>query len=345
MSLPQLTKKMERFMNPKSYLLLALLFRASASATPPQELSIDVYAGLSINGAVGTPYSIEYSRDLAETGEWRCLAFVQLPVTQFWVDQTAPATEKRFYRMQPAVHTNLVFIPPGTFRMGSAPNELDRNPADPLIDSEGPQTEVTISHGFFMGKYEVTQGDYLAIMNNNPSHFKGDVNRPVEQVTWFNATNYCNKLTKQERAAGRISTNSVYRLPTEAEWEYACRALTSTRFSYGDDPAYAEAGDYVWSADNSNLSTQPVGQKLPNPWGLYDMHGNVAEWCLDRYGPHPGGIAVDPQGPATGSSRVAKGGLWFRPADFSRSAFRRDIDPTAVLDGSGFRVVLVRGEP
>ena len=113
-----------------------------------------------------------------------------------------------------------------------------------------------------------------------------------------------------ERAAGRIATNSVYRLPTQAEWEYACRAGTTTRFSYGDDPGYTSLPIYGWYADNCGGSTHPVGQKLANPWGLYDMHGNVWEWCQDWYGDYLGGMAVDPQGPASGPTRVIHGGSW-----------------------------------
>ena len=164
-------------------------------------------------------------------------------------------------------------------------------------------------------------------------------------MSWFDATNYCGKLTQRERAAGRIATNSVYRLPTEAEWEYACRAWTSTRFSYGDDPGYTELNNYAWYTNNSSNVTHPVGQKLPNPWGLYDMHGNVAEWCQDWYGPYPGGIALDPQGPATGSVRVIRGGLWLRPASYCRSAWRKALSPDFLGDGAGFRVVLAPGQP
>lgn len=204
---------------------------------------------------------------------------------------------------------------------------------------------VTISRGFWMGAYEVTQAEYLAVMGINPSGFKGSLSLPVETVSWYNATNYCGKLTQRERGAGRIATNSVYRLPTEAEWEYACRAWTSTRYSHGDDPDYSELSKYAWYDQDSDASTHPVGQKLPNPWGLYDMHGNAAEWCQDRYGAHPGGIATDPQGPATGSERVAHSGLWFRPSTYCRSAFRRGIAPDFASDGLGFRVVLAPGQP
>jgi formylglycine-generating enzyme required for sulfatase activity len=214
---------------------------------------------------------------------------------------------------------NMAFIPPGTFRMGSPTNEVGRQ------DNEGPQTAVTISRGFWMGKYEATQREYLAVMGSNPSYFTGDTNRPVEMVSWVDATNYCARLTQRERAAGRIPTNSVYRLPTEAQWEYACRAWTSTRFSHGDDLGYTNLTNYAWYLDNSGDMTHPVGPKLPSPWGLYDMHGNVWEWCQDWWGDYPGWIAVDPQGPATGSCRVFRGGSWAFSTDRSgncRSADR-----------------------
>ena len=319
----------------------ALAVTPRAPAQTPPTLNLQLYAGLSITGAVGTVYSVEYVTDLAQTNSWRCLEYLQLPASPYlWADKSAPATGKRFYRAEVfAAPTNLVFIAPGTFRMGSPSNEVDRG------DNEGPQTAVTISRGFWMGKYEVAQGEYLAVMGSNPSHFQGDMNRPVEMVTWFNATNYCGKLTQRERAAGRIATNSVYRLPTEAEWEYACRAWTSPRFSYGDDPGYTNLAQYAWYAANSGGTTHPVGQKLPNPWGLYDASGNVWEWCLDWYAPYPGGTALDPQGPATGVDRLFRGGSWIGPGNGSRSAQRFHNLPTITFDNVGFRVVLAPGQP
>jgi formylglycine-generating enzyme required for sulfatase activity len=320
---------------------LPILTPPRASAQTPPGLDLQLYAGLSITGAVGTVYSVEYVTDLAKTNSWRCLEFLQPPASPYlWADKSAPATGQRFYRAVVfAAPTNLVFIPPGTFRMGSPTNEVDREA------NEGPQTAVTISKGFWMGKYEVTQGEYLAVIGSNPSNFTGDTNRPVDSVSWINATNYCGKLTLQERASGRIATNSMYRLATEAEWEYACRAWTSTRFSYGDDPGYTSATNYAWYDADSGSTTHPVGQMLPNPWGLYDMHGNLSEWCQDLYGPYPGGITLDPQGPATGATRVTRGGLWLRPASLCRSARRAGNPPDFMLDGAGFRVVLAPGQP
>ncbi len=206
-----------------------------------------------------------------------------------------------------------------------------------------------------MGKYEVTQGEYLALMGNNPSIFTTnygyaeDLTRPVEFVSWYDATNFCAKLTDRERAAGRIVPNAVYRLPTEAEWEYACRAWTSTRFSYGDDPGYTNLTNYAWYFSNSDLQTHPVGQKLPNPWGLYDMHGNVWEWCQDwaTVDHLPGGIALDPQGPTTGLARVVRGGGdggWGSPP-YCRSAARSGNSPGQRALNDGFRTVLAPGQP
>ncbi len=339
-----------------------------ASAQTPAGLDIQTYAGLTITGAVGTVYSVEYVTDLTQSNNaaaWRCLEYLQLPANPYlWADKSTPATGKRFYRaVTMEAPTNMVFIPPGTFRMGSPTNEVDRT------DNEGPQTAVVIGRGFWMGRYEVTQGEYLAVTGYNPSWFNGvpcegcpdyglDLTRPVERVSWNDATNYCAQLTQRERAAGRIAANAVYRLPTEAEWEYACRAWTSTRFGYGDDPGYTvvtnetrltvgytNLTNYAWYWENAGDRTHPVGQKLPNLWGLHDMAGNVGEWCQDWYGVYAGGIALDPQGPATGSARVVRGADWRYVAPSYRSAVRGMGEPDDRYDnGSGFRVALVPGQ-
>ncbi len=298
-------------------------------------LGLRLYAGVSITGAVASVYAIQASTNLAKSNGWTCLAFVQLPATNYlWIDTTSPSAGQRFYRALAFAPTNLVFIPPGTFRMGSPTNEVGRS------TDEGPQTAVTITKGFYLGQYPVTQGDYMAVMGSNPSHFTGNTNRPVEEVSWIDATNYCAKRTQQEAAAGLIPAGSQYRLPTEAEWEYACRAWTSTRFYYGDDPGYTNLVNYAWYSANAGSTTQPVGQKLPNEWGSYDMAGNVWEWCQDWYGPYPGGTAIDPQGPSVGSARVNRGGSWFNAAAFCRSAQRSSGNPAGVNSNIGFRIVL-----
>jgi len=223
--------------------------------------------------------------------------------------------------------------------MGSPTNEQDHS------IFEGAQTTVTLTHGFWIGKYEVTQGEYLSIMNTNPSEFPGDLSRPVSSVSWPDATNYCWRLTQRELAAGRIPAGSQYRLPTEAEWECAARAGTTTRFSYGDDPNYASLTNYAWFLDLSilDLTVHSVGQKLPNPWGLYDLYGNVWEWCQDWYGDQPGGIQTDPTGPASNPSglKVMRGGAYDYPNSSCRSASRLFSNQFHTDTDLGFRVVLV----
>lgn len=247
---------------------------------------------------------------------------------------------------------NLVYIQPGTFTMGSPASEPARQ------DREGPQTQVTISCGFYMGKYEVTQGEYQAVMGGNPSYHTGDLSRPVEKVSWHDAVAYCAALTARERAAGRLPAGYAYRLPTEAEWEYACRAGTTTAFHYGDAlrsgmanfsgyHEYPPCGQinsptYCYNAGGTSL-TRPtsVGSYAPNAWGLYDLHGNVWEWCQDWWsGSLPGGEAVDPRGSESGSSRVLRGGYWGSYGWYCRSAFRYSSSPDSRTGGIGFRVVL-----
>jgi formylglycine-generating enzyme required for sulfatase activity len=314
----------------------------AAVAQTPAGLTIQTYAGLTITGEVGMVYSIECVTNLAETNVWVPLTNLMLAASPYlWMDTGSPATGRRYYRAvavgEPTT-PRVVPIPAGFFMMGSPSNEVDR------WAGEGPQTAVTISRGFWMGKYKVTQGQYQAVMGTNPSSFTGDLSRPVEQVGWSDATNYCARLTQRERAAGRIASNSVYRLPTEAEWEYACRAGTSTRFSYGDDVGYTALASYAWYSANSGSSTHPVGQKLPNAWGLYDVHGNLWEWCLDWYGGYSGGSAIDPQGPSTGINRVIRGSPYNAPDRGCRSAVRSQNSggPGNIF---GLRVVLAPGQP
>jgi formylglycine-generating enzyme required for sulfatase activity len=233
---------------------------------------------------------------------------------------------------------NMAFVSPNTFTMGSPANEQDRNVF------EGPQATVTLTRGYWIGKYEVTQREYLAVTGENPSDFPGDLNRPVSSVTWADATNYCSRLTEQEFTAGRIPMGSRYRLPTEAEWECATRAGTTTRFSFGDDPSYTGVTNHAWFINFSDLdlTVHPVGQKLPNSWGLYDTAGNVWEWCQDAYGDQIGGVQIDPQGPASNAQglKVIRGGAYDYPNSDCRSAsrfFRFGDWPDSDV---GFRVVL-----
>ena len=222
-----------------------------------------------------------------------------------------------------------VRIPGGTFMMGSTANEPGR-------DNDEVQHQVTVS-SFYMGRYEVTQKEYQEVMDRNPSHFKGD-NLPVENVSWFDAVMYCNwrsqleGLTPVYTISGSGDNRTVtwnrnangradgYRLPTEAEWEYACRAGTTTAYNTGA----AISDNTGWYSANSDRTTHPVGQKPANAWGLYDMHGNVSEWCWDRYGDYSTGAPMEtnPFGASSGSYRVLRGGSWFLIAQYLRSAYR-----------------------
>jgi formylglycine-generating enzyme required for sulfatase activity len=299
-------------------------------------------AGAFQAGVTGPPgvYAIFSSTDLAA---WNALGAVTNSLGSInFTDETAPLSQQKFYRAlrfdSPA---NMVFIAPNTFTMGSPTNEVDRS------INEGPQTIVTLSRGFWIGKYEVTQAEYLSVMKTNPSPFPGDPSRPVSSVSWPDATNYCAKLTQRELAAGRIPAGTQYRLPTEAEWECAARAGTSTRFSYGDDPGYTALANHAWYILNSGFTPHPVGQKLPNPWGLYDMEGNVVEWCLDWAGFLPGGVQTDPTGPASSTSgrKVTRGGAFDNFEQSSRSASRSlfNAGPSDSDTDLGFRVVLAAG--
>jgi formylglycine-generating enzyme required for sulfatase activity len=207
------------------------------------------------------------------------------------------------------VTVKLVRIRPGTFMMGSPDSEQGRDM------NEGPQHEVTISKPFYMGVTEVTQAQYEAVMGGNPSIFKGATN-PADNISWNDATEFCKKLSEK--------TGKKVRLPTEAEWEYACRAGSKTKFCFGDSDA--GLADYAWYKANSGDTTHPVGQKKPNAWGLYDMHGNVWEWCANWLGDYPKGVVTDPQGPETGSAPVLRGGGWgdFPPVCRPALRFKRN---------------------
>lgn len=232
------------------------------------------------------------------------------------------------------VMMDLVWVPNGEFMMGSPAGETDR------FESET-QHKVTLTEGFWMGKYEVTQGQYKQIMGSNPSKFtESGKDAPVETVSWDNAKEFCGKVTSLMRRTNnkQLATGGECRLPTEAEWEYACRAGTRTRYYTGDSES--DLGRAGWYVSNSGSKTHEVGQKTPNAWGLYDMHGNVYEWCEDWYGEYSGGSISDPKGASSGSSRVLRGGSWFNLAGSCRSAPRSDRDPERRYNFSGFRVVL-----
>ncbi len=254
-----------------------------------------------------------------------CLFFILITLFQFGCDKGSSTTTGRQVESSPATAktelvplTNMVLIRAGNFMRIKYP--------------------VTITRDFWIGKYEVTQGEFTTVLGRNPSHFTGDSNRPVEKVTFFDASNYCATITERERAAGRLPMGYEYRLPSEAEWEYACRAGTTNLFSFGDDPSVAD--QFAWTAENSDATTHPVGLKRPNPWGLYDMHGNVWEWCLDWFGPYPAGPVTDPTGAVSNKFKLFKGGGWNQDIEYARSVNRFMMSPSNGIHFVGFRVTL-----
>ncbi|MHC5058939.1 MAG: formylglycine-generating enzyme family protein [Planctomycetota bacterium] len=218
----------------------------------------------------------------------------------------------------------LAIVPAGQFLMGSPSSESGR------VNNEGPQHCVVITRPFYMGKYEVTQAQYEHVMGKNTSHFTGQQN-PVEMVSWDEASAFCQALSQR--------TGQVVRLPTEAEWEYACRAGSKTRFCYGDSDGVLL--QYAWWVRNSGRMTHAVGGKQGNAWGLHDMHGNVWEWCADREGAYSSGTTSDPPGPVGGSARVIRGGCWSNISRSCRSACRRWAPQDGCFDRVGFRVVVM----
>ena len=231
----------------------------------------------------------------------------------------------------------MVDIPTGTFKMGSPEKEKGR------YDHEGPQREVAITLPFRMGALTVTQGCWEALMGTNPSHFMGDPRLPVEQVSWDDICGpegflaRLNALTEGARPEGQ-----VFRLPSEAEWEHACRAGTDTAYSFGNDPS--DQGVHGWFGGNADGRTHSVGQKKPNPWGLFDMHGNVWEWCQDVW--HGNGFRGAPEDGSAWMAggeqriRILRGGSWGNDAKDARSACRYKDDTYSQFHFIGFRLVL-----
>jgi len=257
-------------------------------------------------------------------------------------ETSAPAASS-YMENRAGLNMNMIWIEGGAFRMGSPESEVGRD------KDEGPTHTVTLP-GFWMGATEVAQAQYEALMGNNPSFNKGE-NHPVECVSWENAMEFCRKLSD---AAG-----TTYTLPSEAQWEYACRAGSSSRFCFGDSDR--QLGDYAWHGENAGKQTHPVGKKKPNAWGLYDMHGNVWEWCLDLGGPYEsdsthgakgaskgGSEAVSKHGGGGGSEggskgssawtcHLMRGGSWLNDPRKCRSAYRVGLSPDTSV-GVGFRV-------
>jgi formylglycine-generating enzyme required for sulfatase activity len=238
-------------------------------------------------------------------------------------DSSSEAETKPAKSIENSIGMQLVLIPAGEFTLGSPTEEVSRK------EGEIPH-RVTISRPFYMGAHEVTQAQYEKVMESNPSQVKGE-NHPVERVTWFDAAEFCRRLSETE---GR-----TYRLPTEAEWEYAAQSRSEAPYCFGDD--VSQLGQYAWFDKNSGgKGSHPVGEKLPNRFGLYDMLGNVSEWCQDWYAPYENVDLVDPRGPEEGSFRVIRGGTGSNSAAYCRTAVRVfSAEPTHHSNWCGFRVV------
>jgi formylglycine-generating enzyme required for sulfatase activity len=262
----------------------------------------------------------EAERQAAIVEEQRCVAApkVELPKT-------------RAFDLGNGMNLEMVLIPSGTFMMGSLESEAGRNGDETLH-------QVTISKPFYLGKYQVTQAQWQQVMGNNPSHFKGDKLLPVENVSWDETQAFCLKLKE--------ITQAPFGIPTESQWEYACRAGTTTPYHFGNQLNGTQAncdGNVPYGTETKGpdlKKTTPVGKYPANAWGLYDMHGNVWEWCSDWYGEHPTGSVTDPIGPATGSGRVRRGGGWRNDAVYCRSASRIWFVPSYRIINLGFRVAL-----
>jgi formylglycine-generating enzyme required for sulfatase activity len=246
----------------------------------------------------------------------------------------SPSGEKEITN---SIGMKLVLVPPGEFLMGSPDSDKDGQ------QDEKPQHRVRITRPFYLGATEVTQGQYRAVTGVNPSYFKGSGDLPVEWISWEDARAFCDKLNAREKPQ---LGGARYRLPTEAEWEYACRAGSTTRFNFGD--ADASLGKYAWHAGNSGSQTHPVSQKRPNAWGLFDMHGNVWEWCWDGYQEnyYAASPGIDPLGPSGAVvGRVIRGGSWSNIPLNCRAAYRNRITQLNQNGSLGFRVARVWSGP
>jgi len=273
-------------------------------------------------------------------GRALCLSLVILPFLGLGcqpISSTSPVEKLPEMRTN-SLGMKLLLLPSGRFMMGSPTTELQRKFNERLHP-------VTLSHPFYMGAYEVTQKEWKHVMGNEPSFFKGE-NLPVETVSWNEAQLFCQRLTQQERSSGHISGSCRYRLPTEAEREYACRAGTTTTFNTGMTLDATQAninGETPYPGTKTSLfrkRTLPVGSFPPNAWGLYDMHGNVYEWCQDYWSGYPEGEITDPFPTTPHKRRVYRGGAWKFPAAAARSAKRSQRDPAKKFDFMGLRLVL-----
>ena len=299
---------------------------------PPQslEMAIRLVPEIKVTGKPGTVAQIEWSSSLEFGGVWQAITNVTIGTNGFSFVDLAPASTARLYRtvqaLAPTNPTGFVWIAPNTFSMGSLISEEGRD-FDEVLHT------VVISRGFWICDHEVTQEEFQSVLGFNPSKVR-EASYPVESVNWDDAVEYCRRLTEREQATGNLMQGYRYRLPTEAEWEYACRAGSTT-------PIYGILSDVAWYEGNSSGKIHSIKSKQPNAWGIYDMHGNVWEWCSDWYGDYPSsGVQADPVGPASGTERVFRGGSWYNPYAQCRSASRSSRPPGSRFDNLGFRPVL-----
>jgi formylglycine-generating enzyme required for sulfatase activity len=304
----------------------ALSFRAGDRSINPPEGAFGRMDFPNVNAADLTPILTVViagvngmsGRQISETGYMRI----------------APGNVKQKQEEAERLNASFVRVPGGTFRMGSDNGDSDEKPVH----------TVTVS-AFYMGKTEVTQKEYQALMGNNPSSFKGD-NLPVETVTWLDAVAYCNARSRKEGLSPAYTINGEtvswnrsangYRLPTEAEWEYAAKGGGKDSFEYSGGNS---VDSVAWYSGNSGNKTHPVGTKQPNSLGLYDMSGNVWEWCWDWYDSYSSGNQTDPTGASSGTYRVTRGGSWGNDAALARSAYRDGDTPSGRYYDLGFRLV------
>jgi formylglycine-generating enzyme required for sulfatase activity len=259
-----------------------------------------------------------------------------LPETPAWADTFGVDVYGIFAGITVGEASQMLrWIEPGPFVMGSPTDERGR------WSDEGPQHDVTVLNGFWLGQTPVTQAFYEAVVGLNPSRFQGDARRPVENVSWDDAVVFCDRLNRLLSEPGDLHA----RLPSEAEWEYACRAGTKMALysdkDLTDETTCPDVGELAWYHANSENATHPVGQKLPNAWGLYDMLGNVWEWCEDAW--HDNYMDAPTDGSAwlgEGTLRVSRGGSWAYPARLCRCAYRNLREPGLRFDFLGFRLVL-----
>jgi formylglycine-generating enzyme required for sulfatase activity len=258
--------------------------------------------------------------------KWAVTIILWLAAFNSQAAAVAPGASTSVSPVENAIGMRLVRIEPAAFIMGSPSDEPGR--------SDGERSHVvTITQPFYIGVYEVTQAEYESVMGKNPSKEKGP-RLPVDHISWLDAVAFCETLTARDP---RFS----YRLPTEAEWEFACRAGTRTRFYWGDDADLTQIGQFAFYKANAGGKTHEVGQKLSNAWGLYDMNGNVWEWCQDWMAPYGPGAIVDPKGPESGEQKVCRGGCWAYEANRCRSAERNEAPADSVHVNLGMRVVAV----